>query len=190
MNIVWNENPLATVIELDEREKATLRDRIMIDELKTMLVGAKMDLEAGKPDEALKELGDLESVAEEVDRQYPWMVEAFSSYHVGDCTCWPSACVKCHAEGHLGICTIEGLGKHAGNWIDGAFDRKNGQDKRTLDEAIEYLATHDPDRDAGADSWKHKHPETWASCQPRWRAEIKAAHEWLVQYRKEHFPND
>jgi len=86
-------------------------------------------------------------------------VTALRDAHIGDCTCVPCSCLKCHAEGYLGIDTIPGLANYLAYKVNVAFGRDN---ERSLDEAIVALEPQS---------------SLWDS------AEIRQAQEWLIGYR-------
>lgn len=194
MNIIYNKNPLRSTIELDEMEKKLLWHKIKINEMEEMLFSAHFHLQKDKH-------FDLEKAKEAVDPDYyctdeqskldkrcdmllEHFIEELNSFHAGDCTCVPCSCSKCHAESLLGIDTIKGLGKHSAYKIDGAFGKDN---EKSIDEAIEVLVNYKtPIKGAG---WEKFTQEQFEQHIPRWRAEAKAAADWLINYKKEHFPN-
>jgi hypothetical protein len=194
MKIIWKENPLATVIELDEHDKSLLRLRIEVADLKERIGMARFDLNPAdrewhnkniKPrsleeavDSALQML--YESTEERLNEQFNEYVNDLAGEHCGDCTCVACSCSKCRAEDLVGVNTTKGLGKHEGSCIAGAFWPKDGR-VPTLQEAIESLRNP-------------KFVNTWTSRRedfdqyiPRWTAESKRAAEWLVAYQREHF---
>ena len=199
MKIHWNENPLKTVVELDESEKRELwlklQIRIMKDE---HLFEASYHLEEGKnfdlqqARKAVDEKFIFEKTGDDkktgldraTDQHFEWYLESLSGVHLGDCICLACTCTKCLAEHIVGINTTEGLRKDIGHYIDQAFEGE-----RNLHQAIEWLATHDIDAHADADptSWKHRHPKMWAENLPAWNKHKAQAHTWLVRYQNEHF---
>lgn len=202
MNILWNPNPLATVIELDERDRKILRLGLENDYLLECVVGARMEIEPGSAEfigrlwrerkgrdrtiddsvaEALARLTFTdESMAEHIDMQMGYSVTALVEAHDGDCTCVPCSCTKCRAEGLLGVNTIAGLGKHEAAKVGGAF-KVTG----SLNGAIERLANWQPSKPGPG--WERHPAGAYESHIPRWTEEAKSAHAWLVQYRAEHF---
>lgn len=150
MKINWAANPLRTVVELNDGDRWALREAM------------QEDLVSESDDAWMNQFhADLET--------------ALSETHVGDCTCVPCSCTKCHAEHYLGIDTMPGLGKHLAYKVDHAF-----RGDRTIDEAIAALANYDPQPESPM--WDGKR-ELWDSCLPRWREEAAQAHTWLVAYR-------
>lgn len=156
MKITCTPNPLRTIVELDDADRWWLREAMLLD----------MDPEDAQH---LKWMNDLHSEYE----------AALRDIHVGDCTCVPCSCLKCWAEGYLGIDTMPGLGKHMAYKVDAAFDLG-----RSLDEAIDVLANWDP---SPSPMWDGK-LAIWEANLPRWKEEAAQAHAWLVRYRDEHFP--
>lgn len=209
MKITYTQNPLKTIVELDEHEKRELWHRIRFEQMLDMLFSVHFELTCRGDTPP-----DLERIKKEVDPDYylndaegtpdktrldarcdallEHYLEELQGSHAGDCTCFAMSCSKCHAESVLGIDTIKGLGKHPGHKIMSAFSR--GRDPaddtrwlpdRTLDEAIEQLRNYDP-----------KPTSVWSSVEafysnvPRWKAEAKSALEWLEAYRDQHFPKE
>lgn len=187
MKITYNKNPLYTTIELDEQERKEFWYKIKLQEMENLLFEAHFNLEDGKyfnlnsardavdPSYyTVEEDVEKSKLDEHCDMLLNYYLESLQSCHVGDCTCVPCSCSKCHAESILGIDTIKGLGKHSAYKIDNAFGKGN---EKSIDEAIESLANYDPKA-----NW-----EGWEAHAPRWNAEAKAAHEWLVAYKSKYF---
>jgi len=195
MKIVYNENPLQTVIELDDNEKKLFWHKIKIKQLVELLFSAhfgltykssfKNDKERIKYAEQAVEPGYYSSKWEEgtgskrakmddrVDEMYQWYLETLSGPHCGDCNCVPVTCPKCLAEDILEIDTIPGLGKHEAAKIDAAF-RKG----KSINEVLKYLKSWELDKE------KHKGYEFHFE---RWRQETINAYNWLKKYKEEHF---
>lgn len=198
MKITYNKNPLYTTIDLDEKEKKELWYKIKISEMEELLSSAAFALEEKYFDlEEAKRAVNTDYYYPENDNEQPNLdkrcdmllahyLEALKSYHVGDCTCVPCSCEKCHAEAFLGIDTTKGLGKHSANKINGAFGKDN---TRTIDEAIESLSTFviNPENYTG-EAWKKM--GGYEQHVPRWKAEQEAAHAWLITYKNEHFQDE
>jgi len=204
MNIVWNPNPLATVVSLDEHDKALLWHRVKIAHLEEAIMGAHFDLDPEHQQwcrTSLKDRGSMIDFVADARRHidYPYLcgdeeregetfnkyvskmtdelVSELASHHCGDCTCVASSCLKCHAEKLVGVNTIAGLGRHEASAIRGAFGSK-GQppvDERALDEAIASLDNYEPKDACGL-----PHVD-------RWRQDARRAHDWLWAYREAHF---
>lgn len=192
MIINWNKNPLRTTVEPDVREMATLRQRILVEEFSDLLFGIHFNLAEGShfdlerarrdadPSYYMSDEGpsDLERRVETLLEHY--LIE-LALPHSGDCTCVPTSCGKCRAESLLGVDTIAGLGKHCAYKIEEAF----GPDSSlSVEEALAGLAAYDP-KPSG--SWLSD-VAGFAAHLPRWSAEAKAAHDWLLKYRDERFP--
>jgi hypothetical protein len=206
MNIIWNKNPLCTVIELTEQEQELFKLKIRVKELEETIFEAHFEFDhldwynkAIKP-KTLEEA--VQNVKKNLDPSYIYgegehegkgldarVNELFEYYmadlqgsHVGDCTCVPCSCTKCHAEDLLGLNTIKGLGKHSAYKIDSAFGKNN---ERTIDEALEHLKNYKvtPPTE-NLEGWARA--GGWEQHVPRWTAEAKAAYEWLLAYRQAH----
>lgn len=188
MKINWQPNPFYTKIEIDERDKERVVLYLQNEQYSELLCGLHMEMNGSFNRPALT---DIEEIKKEVDK---WgdicnmtvdseEVTTFLSYidttHMGDCTCVPCSCIRCHVEEALGISTIQGLGKHSARKIEGAFG-KDGN--KTIDEAIASLEKR-PDY-IKSDTW----PDSvgWDVHIPRWEKEREAALKWLKQYKETH----
>jgi hypothetical protein len=147
MKINWTQNPLSAIVLLDDADRWALREALEVEQ---------------DPDVSNAWINNLHTEYE----------AALRDVHVGDCTCQPCSCLKCHAEACLGIDTTPGLTRHMAHKIAGAFDRKP---EPTLEEAIIDLAGDG-------------RLNLWNACLPQWRKDVRLAHAWLVKYRNEHFP--
>jgi hypothetical protein len=193
MKITYHKNPLYSTVELDEQDKKELWLKIKLEEMEERLFDVHFNLQEG-------EHFDLESARNSADPEYyctdekspidkrcdqllEHYITELQSSHCGDCTCVACSCSKCHAESLLGINTTPGLEKHAASKINGAFGKDN---VKSIDEAIDYLANYEINPD-------HYTSEAWKKLGgheqyvPRWMAEAKFAHDWLVNYKNEHF---
>jgi hypothetical protein len=193
MEIRWHKNPLRTTYVLTDAEKAAFRLKITLELLEEAMADAVFHLDVGEsrqyydPHVALQRLqealpGDDDKEPVRVQQQYEMLLDELENgSHHGDCTCFNASCAKCRAEQILGCDSIEGLGKHSARQIDGSF----GPDcERSIDGAIEKLAVYEPLRTG---SWLNYPEEDFTAYVPGWKAQAKAAHEWLVAYRAAHF---
>lgn len=206
MKITCTPNPLNTIIELDDHEKEVFKLKLRIEAYEDMLFSAHWSLTrsaeylAGLPRPktieearaaAIEELdpeywcaenNKLDARVEELLQHY---IEELKSNHVGDCTCCPASCSKCHAESMIGINTIKGLGKHSAHKIESVFSRWNPETQQhdrpevSLVQALEKLRTFQPKA-----TW-----EGWEAHAERWAKEANAAYEWLKAYQEQHFPD-
>lgn len=191
MKIIYNKNPLNSIVELSEKEKKELWYKIKISEMENLLFNAHFHLEEG-------EHFNLEAAKKSVNADYyctdeespldkrcnlllnHYLIE-LKSFHCGDCTCFAATCSKCHAETFLGIDTIKGLSKNYAIKIQSAFGPKN---ERTIDEAIESLANFKVNpENFNTDSWKKL--GGYEQYVPLWKEEASKAKDWLVKYKNE-----
>lgn len=180
MQIIWQPNPLKTIITLDEGEKRELWLRLKIESLEEMMGSADMDLDdkwratSGKMNTleeavaAARRSLDIRYVYGEAEHDGKtfdtWLselcethLESLSGEHHGDCICACSTCFKCRAEDMLGIDTIAGLGKYDAPDIRGAFATvATGLPGRSIDDALETLSQ---------------------------KPKARAAYEWLANYK-------
>ncbi len=193
MKINWHQNPLRTTFELSEAEKEAFRLKVRLELMEEAMAEAAFLLDRDEsrehfsPDRALKEL--RAALPDDDGREPPRVHQQFvmllheleNGRHCGDCTCRGISCGKCRAEQILGVDSTEGLGNHAGYQIDAAFGQN---DERGIDQAIELLAAYDPVRGG---LWLSLPEEDFTSNIPAWKAQAKTAHDWLVNYRADHF---
>jgi hypothetical protein len=188
MKIIYTENPLASKVILDTKDKEIFKLKMKIQGLEEVIYGAYFKLK--KKDDGYPKLYDPEEgfrrLQEWVDEQddegeTKHFTECYEYYlnelengeHCGDCTCVACSCDKCYAESLLGIHTTKGLSKHSGSKVSGAF-----RTYKTCTEVIEHLRspyTLEPE-DGKDKSW-------WTPYIPRWNTEREHAIEWLIEYR-------
>jgi hypothetical protein len=208
MRIIWNQNPLASVVELDNFDRQILRLKIEVAALRDRMYEAHFDIDPEqrkwRNEHTDKKRTLEESVAaalvsldvgwtdgegmrdgktwdQWLDAEVEEYVAELAGVHGGDCTCVACSCLKCRAESLFGTNTIEGLGKHGGSYVDSVFRPKDGR-VPTLDEAIASLRDYKPVR---SEAWGKR--DNFDAHVPRWTAEAKSAHAWLVSYKAAHF---
>jgi hypothetical protein len=214
MKITWNENPMATKIELDEREQAEFKLKIRLHILEERFSEAHFDidehhiafcnkhnpagftLEQGLADarqalslQWLYDEGEYKGkgLTARTEELFGYYLNELSSEHVGDCTCVPASCCKCAAEGFLGIDTIEGISKSMGNKISSAFCYKDGDEWKSRNgrEVLKELRTYEPKFDPKG-SWGPDGEARFNSYIPKWKEEAKKSYDWLVEYYRSH----
>ena len=178
MKITYTPNPLDTIVELDEHEIKLLQHVVRIETYEDMMFLAHQSLNSADINEAVQILDpdtwcSVDSqVDASVDKQVQAYIEALRGPHAGDCTCVPSSCLKCHAEELIGANTLYPFpGTKAMYFINMAFRYKSENEwkQRTLPEALEFLRTYEPKYSL---------------------IEVKAAYEFLLEYKNAHFPQD
>ncbi len=184
MLIRWHKNPIRTTIELTESEKEAFRLKVRLWEyeeaVRTALFLLDDERKNGKFYDPKRALSALEHALEPKEHLADdYLRELESGFHCGDCTCVAMSCSRCHAESILGVDTLEGLGKHAARKIDGAFGENS---EKSIDEALESLSDYQPTR-SGA--WLDLPEAEFEKHVPRWQQEAKAAHGWLLNYKRE-----
>ena len=186
MKIVWQENPLTTYFEFNDQDKELFRAKVQLHELREWVGMADFYLETKydsfSPEKAkhyTHKVWNDEGDFEDFEESYNLYLHELESgvTHIGDCTCFAASCLKCHAEGILGIDTIAGLGKHEGHKIFSAFETY-----KTIDEVLEYLKDY-PNRLVMHKNWEGKE-ESWKTHIPRWTKEAESAYKWLLNYKE------
>lgn len=188
MKINWHPNPFRTSVEIDDRDKQMILLAIQNEEYVDILCSLDLWMEGKIKKDTPPTMEDIQkqtsrwgeicnmTVDSEEVRYY---VSYLDTEHMGDCTCVPCSCVRCHVEEMLNINTIKGLGKHQAHKVLGAFGRDG---TNTIDEAIESLEQNP----------EYKKPDSWPDSIgydvhiPRWEKERESALKWLKAYKKEH----
>jgi hypothetical protein len=196
MNITYHKNPLFTTVELDDYEKKEFWYKIKIQEMEELLFDAHFHLKeeyfkieeaqrAVDPDYYLHEKNnDKTKLDKRCDLLLEHFLEELQSRHVGDCTCVPCSCSKCHAESILGIDTIPLLKKHSAYKIDDAFGKNN---EKSISEALDALKNYQPQRTG---SWLNSPEKDFLQHLPRWKSEAQDAYEWLLNYKNQYFKDE
>lgn len=158
-----DENPLKTRIRLDDYGRLRLRLGMLEDALES--ANAVIKLARQEPDAKWLEAPMPDAAG--VLAFFTHMERALLDVHAGDCTCVPASCLKCHAEGMLGISTIPGLGKYEGHAIQMAFGQLPAGATRA--DAVHWLRTAPI-----VGTW-----DGWEAHASRWRRERVNAASWL-----------
>lgn len=172
MKIIYNQNPLATQVILDESEKKELLYKIQIQYLKDLLFDAHffMDKDLERVKETLNPKNyydDNSQFNESCQHTFNYCIQQLNSHHAGDCTAFACTCTKCYAEDFLGIDTIKGMSKANGSIIEGAFKKYS-----TIEDVLNYLQNYQIDA-------KDKYTEIY-------RQQVNSSIEWLSQYKTIH----
>jgi len=186
MKIIYTENPLRSIVELDEKDHKILRLAVENDYIKDLATWAFMDLEEVKSwFPGVKKIRNIKAARShldichdvfdaKMDARASTYVEDLKGIHDGDCICQPCTCSKCLAESYIGADSIPGLRKHEANYIYWAF--KESGEPESCSKAIQCLKDNPP---VVKEDWHNAHIE-------RWTGEHKRALEWLEQYQKDH----
>ena len=178
MKIIYAQNPLATIVELDDSDRKTLLTNIKIDELENIIIEMGLYSEEGehfdlkRVRESYKNYlgkGD-ESFTEIVKKRSKEFEEELLGTHCGDCICVPCSCMKCWAEQFLEIDTTKGLGKQEGHIIESVFRNKT-------------ISCKDAIKSLEKDSIQM--PAKSAEYHVKWLETHTNALEWLKAYEKE-----
>jgi hypothetical protein len=145
MQIIYNQNPLATQIILDDHEKKELLYKIQIEHLKDLLFDAHffLDKDLERTKEALDPKNYYDDNCEfekSCQHIFDYCIEELNREHAGDCTAIACSCSKCYVEQLLEIDTIKSMTKSTGSIIQGAF-KKN----ETIEDALNYLQVREFD---------------------------------------------
>lgn len=198
MKIEWDVDPLSTRVFIDEQDRKYMRQNIRLQaalsaiNYRDLRDRAKTTEDAEMYAKYIKRYDDIafdeDDVSAHIDEEVVMYEEELQSCHVGDCICFCCSCMKCRAEGYLGINTIEGLGQHEGSKIDDCFTDTSTKPwkriKRTSDEVIALLSKPTP-REKN-EHWKNSTQEAWDACIPRWEKEREYALKWYQNYIEEH----
>ena len=187
MKIIYNQNPLKTQVFLDDQSRQLLRAKIHIDSLEDIVYNALYqwsEHEDIKP--VMESLNKIhsDSFEKRIDDLVALDEQELLGEHLGDCTCMPMSCMKCHAESMLGIDTVPGLGKHEASYIHGAFGRDGD---RSIDEAIESLSR--PISEEPNEHYKDN-PDLYRKWLPKWNQDRIGALQWLIDYKNKGLYND
>jgi len=173
MKIIYKENPLESIVELDDNEIEIFKLKIMIEEYESQLFATRYYL--SEKNFNLKNAREEVNYQRNIDELLEMYISELRDSHAGDCVCFPCSCGKCYAEDILGINTIEGLGKHQASCIQHAYSEYDN-----IDDVLDCL-----------ENWKfERDPKLWPEESvyneylPRWKQEAKEAAEWLKQYKK------
>ena len=192
MKIVYAQNPLATVVELDDHDRQVMLLREEIVQLKYAVVGAKYHLKDYRPKfpfslfskrkgpnlkKAMQAVSVLDNKEKWNERNKSFVADyenELKGSHAGDCCCVACSCEKCHAESLLGIDTIPGLKKHEAALIGHTFYNNEGMLTTAL-QVIDHLKALPPV--TATEDWHAPHIERWAQ-------ERVNAITWLEMYRE------
>lgn len=190
MDIQYTVNPLACRIILNDYEKRILQLQIQLEDYRDELYNAYFHLATPKthslhnPDRGIADLIlweklETEGLSSYEKEHYEECYKALTGIHIGDCTCFPSSCFKCHMEGLLDINTISGLSKHMGHTLYRAFLKHN-----TKSAVLEYLNrpyTLDPNDGYDGD-------KTWWTREmiDGWNVTRLKTIDWLINYWKQY----
>ncbi len=182
MKITYSQNPLATIVELNEQEKKELWYKLKIENLSDDLFSAHFSLQEGKYFDLKRAREAVDpswycsddkpmKVDAHVDMMLKHYVEELSGEHAGDCTCVACTCSKCLAEDMIGIQTTSGLNKYMGSTISSVFRNNKSF---TCEDAIRFMENESPKI---TEDWHQAHID-------RWTKDHNQALEWLKNYNE------
>jgi hypothetical protein len=189
MNIIWNENPFNTSVELDDRDKTYLLLSYQTERFADIFcdVNLRIKAEIGSGEITVDEIekkiskwGDIYNLTIDSD-EIKELVSYLNSGHCGDCICVACTCMNCYVQEYLGIDTLKGLGKHSAHKVIAAFDQVK---TNSIDDAIEYLSKK-PEYIKG-EAWKNHSQESYEKHIPRWETERLQGIKWLKLYKEKH----
>lgn len=213
MNIIWNKNPLYTVIELTEQEQEIFKLKIKIHELEEDLGSASVYLDPQnaswimKPSARRPEGHTLETLVEEVRNDYLDMsymygegkyegkgldarVDELFEYYMTDLKSshgGDCTCFPCScSKCHAeSLLGIDTIKGLGKHSAHKILGAFGKNNERSIDEALEHLKNYTvtPPTE-NLDGWEKV--GGWEKHVPRWTAEAKAAYDWLLAYRTAH----
>jgi hypothetical protein len=141
MRIEYTQNPLTSIIHLDDFDKEKLKSKILISELTDIIYDDKFRLKDKSQYFSVKmaqeALEDIENVTNEVTTQYEYYIQEASQSHIGDCTAFPATCAKCYLEDYLNINTLNCYSKSILCSVQHTFIELGAD--ATCTQVIEYL---------------------------------------------------
>lgn len=180
MKIEYKPNPIESVVHLDDTDKDRLSTAVWEDGV----IDAAYSLYFNK-DEPAKFETEINNLSYAIEREVDIdaLIEELKHKHMGDCTCVPCSCIKCYAEGKLGISTIEWFSYTSLYKIDEAFQMEGA----TIDSVIEYLENgyEKSLQKAKPDTWKTFTQEEYEFHFERWIREAKIASKELRRYKED-----
>lgn len=212
MKFVYYQNPLRTRVYLDDQEKEKLKLKLQIEQLENIVNGVHYYLEKDPmevlecPNPNMNGKTYLELARKEIPKNWCEAIDDYveemhklyiddleNGYHIGECTCIPCSCSKCHAEYLIDIDTIPVLGKHEaakiGSYFTGGFYQF---DVMTIDEVLNKLKNYKVPPFEENDAWNDKskkQKDIYEYHSPRWQKEAERAYEWLLKYKEEKLGN-
>lgn len=151
MRFIYNQNPLATEIYLDEKDIKIARLKIEIKDLEDSIFSAQFHLDQPQFRDQNKTNWHIQQpklYTEErekmLDDRTKEEIRSLIQPHAGDCICLPCTCEKCYITD---ILDIDELGYKSGkfNKYVGYLIHSSFQKASTCSEAIEYLSKNPPD---------------------------------------------
>jgi hypothetical protein len=187
MNIIYKDNPLASIVELDEAEQRELWLKIKLTKMEHIIEFAWLESKKTHYDiEKIRKDLDIDywcpedntksKLDKSVDELFDICIAELKEIHIGDCTCVPCSCTKCYAEDLLGINTIPYLKQHPASMIESAFS-----EFESIDDVIHFLDNYVPDRSKGG--WDSESDERWNEVSPEFIEDAADAAIWLKKYK-------
>lgn len=188
MQYIYKENPLSTVVVLDENEKKLFWQTIKTQLLEELVFEIHFSLNNSSPDiENAKNNADINYLLKknkdkktqidiDTDSMFKTYISSLNSEHCGDCTCVPASCLKCSAEEILGINTLGNFSKTYGSMIQSVFTKVS-----TVDDAIKFLSL-EPNKN---EHFENVSQEKWDSIKKDLLEKNKKLVDSLREYARE-----
>jgi len=159
VKIIYTQNPLNSIVDLDTFDKKYLRLKVEKENLEDVVFSIKFYLtkENYNLQRALSEAEDCNLYTEEREQYlntlFDEYVSALNGSHTGDCVCIPCTCLKCLAEEMLDIDTTgPGFSKYVGSYIHRVFANTN---TNTCKDAIEIVENEKPIYDSSSEDMQN-----------------------------------
>lgn len=197
MKIIYQQNPLANKVVLDETEKRLLFWRYLVDtrvsdslfDISCMIEKVKNNIFTKNLEEIYKNIKNIENFVDEAEyseEKIEPFIDALQSSHFGDCVNQCNTCSKCYAEDKLDISSMPNYPwkDHIGPSLFEAFNQKVDSDFKnvSIDEAMDFLGSNPYDKSKIEKTHKITALEA-QSLIDQWITKNNKAKEYLIYYK-------